>query len=79
MHVIEFVLSGEVPSVCGDGEAENGKCTSPSWFVVIGTLGNGVLVASFCWYLYVIKGGDVWVEGVAICINWMAILVLGKD
>ena len=47
--------------------------------MVIGTLGNGVLVASFCWYLYVIEGGDVWVEGVVICINWMAILVLGKD
>ena len=45
--MVEFVLNGEIPSACGDGEAENGKCTSSSSSSVIGRLGNGVLVARY--------------------------------
>ena len=28
--VVEVVLSGEIPSACGDGEAGSGKCISLS-------------------------------------------------
>lgn len=31
------------------------------------------------WYLYMLKDGSVWVGGLLICINWMAILMPIRD